>query len=288
LYASTSDFFGDGTITVSNGGILDADLLFDADQGDQAITSFGSGGLLRFRAAGPVLGVGYQGNGSMTVGGGICVSSGLGILGDRLGSTGLATITGAGSQWLNSTDFSVGSNGSGKLIIDAGGKVSNTTGYIGQWSDSTSTATVTGKGSQWANGNTLNVGYSGSGTLTVADEGLVTVGGILTIDFDLDNDSFINMATGGMLALYGDANDSLRQFLDLVSGTDAIRFWDDSIQDWSPLTTATYGTDYTLRYLTEGDLAGYTLLTVGTAVPEPATWLLTLGVAMVGSLVRRR
>jgi hypothetical protein len=77
------------------------------------------------------------------------------------------------------------------------------------------------------------------------------------------NLSFLNMATGGMLALNGDADDSLLQFLGLVQGTDAIRYGDSSLTDWAPIIEAIYGEDYTLEYLTTGDLAGYTLLTVG-------------------------
>lgn len=80
-----------------------------------------------------------------------------------------------------------------------------------------------------------------------------------------------------MLALNGDADDSSASFWGLVSGTDAIRYWDTSISDWANITGAIAGLDYTPDYLTEGDLAGYTVLTV-TAIPEPATLsLLILG-----------
>ena len=69
-----------------------------------------------------------------------------------------------------------------------------------------------------------------------------------------------------MLALYGNADDTLSQFLALVQqGAGAIRFWDDSLSEWAPLVSATFGEDYTLEYLASGDLAGYTLLTVGEA-----------------------
>ena len=50
----------------------------------------------------------------------------------------------------------------------------------------------------------------------------------------------------------------------MVSGTDTIRYWDDSISDWADIAGATYGEDYILSYLTEGDLSGYTMLTVDT------------------------
>jgi len=91
------------------------------------------------------------------------------------------------------------------------------------------------------------------------------------------------MDMNGVLALFGDADDSLNDFLALVSGTDAIRYWDADASEWADITTATYGVDYTLSYQDEGDLAGYTLLTV---VPEPTTLSLLLLGAL--SLYRKR
>jgi hypothetical protein len=90
------------------------------------------------------------------------------------------------------------------------------------------------------------------------------------------------MSTAGMLALFGDADDSLQEFLDLIVGTDAIRYWDDSILDWADITSATYSLDYTLEYIDDitSDLSGYTVLTV----PEPATLLLI----SLGSLMLHR
>ena len=81
-----------------------------------------------------------------------------------------------------------------------------------------------------------------------------------------------------MLALFGKAKNSLVEFFDLIDGTDAIRYWDDGIADWADIMGATYGDDYTLSYLTEGELTGYTLLTVGVPVPEPSSLVLvTIG-----------
>lgn len=122
---------------------------------------------------------------------------------------------------------------------------------------------MTGAGTKWTNSGGLTVGQSGNGTLDIKEGGLVSVGGTLTIGNSSD---FINMATGGMLAIFGDADDSLTQFLALISGTDAaLRYLDDSLTNWEPITSAIFGVDYTLKYLTSGDLAGYTLLTVGEA-----------------------
>ncbi len=71
-----------------------------------------------------------------------------------------------------------------------------------------------------------------------------------------------------MLALSGDADDSLGEFLGLIDGTDAIRYWEPAISDWADIAGATTDDDYTLRYQTSGDLAGYTLLTVTNTPPD--------------------
>ena len=71
-----------------------------------------------------------------------------------------------------------------------------------------------------------------------------------------------------------------------AAGTDAIQYWDDPNSQWADITGATNGVDYTLDYLTTGDLTGYTVLTVMTPVPEPAT----LSLLAIGglALLRRR
>jgi T5SS/PEP-CTERM-associated repeat protein len=263
--------------------------------------------------------VGSHGKGFLVIELGAKVTSkSFGYLGYWEGSMGSVTVRGAGSQWNNSREIYVGQGGQGDLVIEDGGEVSSWRGFVGG-SNSPNSVTVTGAGSKWTSDAALRIGTRGSGILNITSGGLVK-SETLTIDSDLDGDSFLNMASGGMLALKGEADDSLSQFLDLVGWTDAIRYWDASLSDWAPLTSAIFVTDYTLSYLTEGDLTGYTLLTVGqvgdfdgngivdgrdllawqrnphlgsladwqnqygngslsaVAIPEPATWLLILGV----------
>ena len=227
------------------------------------------------------LSVGYEDSGTLNITGGGKVSNLHGYIGYESVSTGEVTVDGTGTTWTNNSELSVGRSGSGVLNITGGGKVSNISGSIGKWPGSTGEVTVDGTGSTWTNSNNFIVGYWGSGVLNITGGGLLSVGETLTIDNDEDGNGFINMGTGGMLALYGDADDSLTDFLNLIDGTDAIRYWDDSASDWADITGATYGEDYTLSYLTEGDLVGYTMLTV----PEPAT-LSLLGVG--GLLLIRR
>ncbi len=235
------------------------------------------------------LNVGYHGAGILVIEGGGEVSASYNYLGRLSGSTGTAMVIGVGSRWTAGVLF-VGHAGSGTLNIESGGEVEVRGPWgsiIGYTSGAPGMATVTGSGSKWTT-SSFSIGQRDAGELTIEDGGMVSVGGTLTIDDSSRGDCFINMTTGGMLALHGDADDSLSQFLDLVQGNDAIRFWDDSFSGWAPLTAATLGVDYTLEYLAAGDLAGYTLLTVGNFVPEPSTAILLFGGLAMSVLGRRR
>ena len=187
------------------------------------------------------------------------------------------------ATWTASDNVYIGRTGTGSVTVDDDSDVVSRVGYLGEQAGSSGVVTVSGPGSIWANSRDLKVGNYDGGALTIDDGGLVSVAGALTIDMNRDGDGFINMTTGGKLALYGQADDSLGDFLDLIYGTDAIRYWDGS--GWAPITGATPGVDYKLNYLTTGDLEGYTLLTV----PEPATLsLLALGgLAMIRRRSRR-
>jgi fibronectin-binding autotransporter adhesin len=207
--------------------------------------------------------VGNSGSGALRVETGGQVSNTTGYLGFASSSMGTATIAGPGSKWTNSSTLYVGNSGSGALRVETGGQVSNTIGILGLGASSTGTAMITGAESKWANSSVLTVGNAGSGALTITAGGLVSVRGTLTIDSNGGNDSFVNLATGGMLALWGNADDSFAQFRGLIAGTRAIRYWNASLTSWSPLTAASLGVDYTLQYQSTGDLTGYTLLTVG-------------------------
>ncbi|MBN2315982.1 MAG: autotransporter domain-containing protein, partial [Sedimentisphaerales bacterium] len=99
------------------------------------------------------------------------------------GGTGTATVTGAGSTWLNEI-LTLGAGGTGTLEISDGGVVNNNLGIIGLGPNSIGTGTVTGIGSTWtawdANDpfdddldGTLIVGAWGEGHLTIADGGEV-------------------------------------------------------------------------------------------------------------------
>ncbi|WP_188393613.1 beta strand repeat-containing protein, partial [Glycocaulis alkaliphilus] len=103
-------------------------------------------------------------NGTLNISNGGAVSNRIGYIGDAAGSTGAVTVTGAGSQWINSVDVKVGNFGDGTLTISDGGAVGRDIGSVG-------VATVTGTGSEWINSADLFVGFDGQGTLTIENGG---------------------------------------------------------------------------------------------------------------------
>ena len=261
-------YFGNGTLNITGGSAvssLEGYISFKSDS-TSAVTVNGSGSTWTNTN---YLYVGRSGNGTLDITDGGAVSNSYGIIGS--GSTGEVTVDGADSTWTNVGDLYVGgSGGNGTLHITGGGAVSNGFGYISLDSGgSTGAVTVDGAGSRWTNNDDLFVGLGGDSTLDITGGGLVSIAGLLTIDANGGDDSFINMATGGKLALFGDADGSLVEFMGLIEGFGEIRYWDGSTSGWADITGARYGTDYTLEYLTEGDLAGYTMLTV----PEPVIYV---------------
>ena len=228
--------------------------------------------------------VGRYGTGKLNITRGGNAHATHGVIGYESRSRGETIVNGEGSTW-SMTAFDVGYHGAGALRIVDGGEVVCGISYLGHYAGSSGDAAVSGADTAW-NSRFLNVGYNGPGTLNIHGDGLVRVS-YLTIDYDGNGDSFVNMWSGGALALRGNADDSLTDFLGLIKGSDAIRYWDDSISGWADITGATHGEDYTLRYVAEGDLAGYTVLTV-TAVPEPTTLVGLLTLALAGILASAR
>jgi T5SS/PEP-CTERM-associated repeat protein len=184
FYASSKNLLGNGTIS-ANGGMLDANLVFDAAHGSQGTSIFGSGGTLAVTpSAGNDLGVGYKDIGTLRITEGISVASSAGYLGYNSGASGTATVTGSGSKWSNSKNLYVGYSGTGLLNIDAGGQVSNVSGYLGYDSNSSGTVIVNGAGSTWINSGDLVICKNGNSTLTVNNGGMVVVGGAIYASLD--------------------------------------------------------------------------------------------------------
>jgi len=128
--------------------------------------------------------------------------------GDNAGSgvsNNTALVTGTGSLWQNSADFTVGFTGSGaQLVISNGGRVVSTYGKIGDQAGADGgSVIVTGPGSTWTNtvnpgGNLgLWVGASGkSNQLTISNGGRVHTGGDLLVGQALSSAGNAVLITG--------------------------------------------------------------------------------------------
>ncbi len=203
LYAGASQLSGSGTINAA-GILTDAALVFDRDHGTTQTFTIGDvtinlslvdsgdsvelGDLVNSIA----LGVGYLGDGSLTISEGVAVTSDYGYLGYGEGANGVAVITGEGSSWTVGYELTVGSNGTGSLTVQNGGSLTSGYAYV-DWSadDQVSSVTVTGDNSSWVSDYIYLGNEGGTGTLDIRDSGSVTtdymyVGngstGILTVD----------------------------------------------------------------------------------------------------------
>ena len=165
---------GSGTLNVEAGGLVSNSVGYigygTSSTGEALVTGSGS----QWNNSGYLV-LGDSGSGTLNVeAGGVVSNLWGGYIGSSSGSTGIATVTGAGSQWNNSQNLYVARYGDGTLNVEVGGVVSNDHGYIGRGSGSTGVATVTGSGSQWNNAGKLYVAHSGSGTLNVEAGGVVS------------------------------------------------------------------------------------------------------------------
>ena len=165
---------GDGTLQVQDGGLVTSTFGAIAASPSSTGVAIVTGSGSQWNNSNTLLEVGFSGHGTLNIEAGGVVSNSIGRLGANPGSTGVATVTGSGSHWNNSSKMDVGLRGNGTLNIQDGGLVSNVTGVIGDIAGSTGVAMVAGIGSQWNNSNTMLVGISGNATLNVQAGGVVT------------------------------------------------------------------------------------------------------------------
>jgi T5SS/PEP-CTERM-associated repeat protein len=166
--ASSAQLLGSGTIS-SSGIVGDLNLVFNASHGVTQSIALNNGVTLNLSQSGSSgLGVGYYGSGTLTIADGVNVASSGGTLGYYAGSTGTATVTGAGSTWTNSGNLAVGNYGTGSLAIVNGGNVT-TSGWLSVGASAGGSGSVTINGP----GSTLNSGYItvSSGSLHITNGG---------------------------------------------------------------------------------------------------------------------
>jgi outer membrane autotransporter protein len=139
------------------------------------------------------------------------VNSGVGEIGDAVGSKGTATVSGTdasgnASTW-NNNNIYTGYQGNGTLNIKDGGAVNvgisgaTATAYIGYFAGSQGTVNVwssTGNVSTLTTTNDVEVGVNGAGTLNIGKGGMVSSGTDVTIA--------VARGSSGILNLTGDAS----------------------------------------------------------------------------------
>jgi T5SS/PEP-CTERM-associated repeat protein len=122
-----------------------------------------------------MLDVGYKGYGRLNVTDGGLVSNEDGYIG-TFWSRGVATVSGNGSTWINSSALAVGGHhGYGTLNIVNGGAVADGVGSIASASYSTGTVSVNGRDSKWTNDSSLYVGVGdqSDGRMNIANGSFV-------------------------------------------------------------------------------------------------------------------
>lgn len=279
---------GRGSMVVANGGQVDITgriANYKGSVGRVLVDGIGSKWTSLY-----ALYIGEAGTGELEItNGGIVVGHTV-YIGNKADSRGRLWVDGAGSGFYAST-LTVGWAGDATLRIADGGSVSSRDVRLAQFSPSAfersdSDVVVEGIGSRLTVSEDFVIGNSGKGTLSITKGGFVSVGDRLFLDTGGPIDSFINMSTGGRLALFGEASDSIDQFLKLVGGEGAIRYFDFTAGIWTPITEGLIREDYTLEYIAHGEYSGYTLLTVG-AIPEPTTLALALTATLFTGARRR-
>jgi T5SS/PEP-CTERM-associated repeat protein len=175
LLADLDDLSGTGVVN-SNGLVSDIDLVFDSpnDLNQTFLVNEipGQNYTLRLNVNGAgSLGAGYRGTGTMSISQGVDVRATEGYIGFVAGSTGVVTVDGFGSSWLNSGGISVGTSGNGTLNITGGGTVHGALGILGDTTGSNGVVNVDGLGSTWVNFSNLWVGFRGGGTLNITGGG---------------------------------------------------------------------------------------------------------------------
>jgi T5SS/PEP-CTERM-associated repeat protein len=208
---------GDGTLTISSGGVVssvggDPVTLGSSATGIGTVTVTGAGSALTSTFS---FAVGGAGHGALNVRSGGFVSAGDMVIGDLTGGEGRVEIEGAGSR-VAVQNIYVGEGGNGILEITSGGRLDTcpadacNVGSGLAYVINGGAARVSGVGSTWVAGSNLAgalvVGGTGPGTLTVENGAHVETGGLLLVAHPAVGMGTVNFHGGSIKAV-----DVLRQ-----------------------------------------------------------------------------
>ena len=264
IRTDVGDGNSDATLTIDGGSSIESWRTYVGNDNSTVATVTITGDGSQWECFHAIIG-GY-GNGVLNINAGGTILASSTLMGVEKYSTGIVTVSGNNSKWINSAGIGIGIEGAGTANILNGATASCDYCAIGAFeSYSSGIINVSGIGSKLTIETDLLVGswnlVNGYGIINITEGGLISVDEHIRIDGNEEHNSYINMSTGGTLAV---------KIPNQFDGFDTVRWWNDSINAWAPLSTATEGEDYTYEYQNTGDWTGYTLLTVGTVpVPEP-------------------
>ena len=129
---------------------------------------------------GKSIAVSFYGDAALTISGGATLNVGQATITSVPGSTGLVTVTDAGSTW-ETDNLAVGYAGQAELMIQNGGAVTSNVATIAR-NGGSGTVTVDGVGSRWDIGaGGASWGNYGAAEVTISNGGVVTVGNSVLI-----------------------------------------------------------------------------------------------------------
>lgn len=284
----------DNSLTISDGGSVTAALTGtignSTSSADNVVTVTGA---TSSWSVGSTLTVGAYGqSNSLVIQNGGKVTSALGVIGQRGEATGNSvTVSGKNSQWTMTGDFETRAGANSSLSILAGGRVENYHATVGSnaFSEGASVL-VSGKNSTWMIKGDLDISplnNASNNSVTILDRGLVIVDGALSIGSSLvpTVDDFLNL-DGGFLAWKGDKVSALEA---MIAGGTIRGFVDGTWQsvDASHFNLAFLADEAAALDFTSGlygSLAGYTVLTTFSAIPEPGTTAAIFGVVALAGV----
>jgi T5SS/PEP-CTERM-associated repeat protein len=170
---------GNGTLTISNGGVLDTHGGSQVGQGVNSVsvaTVTGAGSQWNLSA----LAIGLSGHGTVNVlAGGALTQTACGAVdvGSNNNSVGVINVGGAGSHWANGgCVFHLGDSGSGALNVTAGGVVDGVAGIevANTQGAGSGSLTISGANSKVTSTGAVDIGEFNVGTLAISGGGVLT------------------------------------------------------------------------------------------------------------------
>ncbi len=194
---------GSGTLMVVNGGTLSSGdaTIGDEEDADGMATVTGTGS--NWTATG--LTVGGKGDGTLNIenGGVVTVNNTQLVIGDQPGSTGVITLSGAGSKLNFTGQLQVGEDGTGLFAVQGGASYTGHAVVVGDKADGVGTLNVDGTGTMMEVQTDFNVGEKGNGTLNVTNSAKLLNDGDATLADMALSVATAKIDTGGLWTVNG-------------------------------------------------------------------------------------